>query len=507
VPPVDDARATGANPVVGGPDLLIAAGLAAGSWWARWPGWGAPSLWLDDAWQALVHRADTVGELIQVSATAPGFAATLKTWFVVLGFSEATAQALPLILGIAWPPLLYLVLRWLGLGRSPALLATGIAVMSPIHATYSTRVKQFTTDALLSTALLGGAWAAREGRVRAIDPMAMILVLSIGAIVASGTVAPVAGAVVAFVAWVEWKGGRRRTAVLGLGAFAVAGLAWWWLFLGNQISGSLTRYWQDYYIDLESAGTAVASLGRGVLRLGAGMLPEPLPVWGSVAGLAFMAALVLRRDLAPLLALPLAGAVFLAVLGRAPLGGGRTDVYLYPVLLMGAGAGLDAIVRLAPLAPLAPLARGALVVAALALPLSLPVATPYPIEDVAPLVAIVDAEAAADHGVAVYQLTRYPYALYTANDVSIVDCPACGTGFDPVVDRPGIVGVPTRRAPDEYPPLVSRIAANYRVVWFLASHMVDDIPDIDAAFREVGFREVGRWEREDALLVRYEAAG
>lgn len=476
-------------------DLVAGLLLTALALWARTPGLWAPTLWLDDAWQALVHRADTWPELVQVSATAPGFAVALKGWFVAAGFSEVVAQSLPLVLGVAWVPSMYLILRWAGASRPAALLVGALAASSPVHATYSTRVKQFTTDAVVSTGILVVAWAAirtEHLERRRAWPVAAVAGL---AVVVSGSVAPVAGGAVLAVAREAWRGGDRRTAVALPLAFGGFGLLWYLFFLRGQVTGGLSRYWEDYYLDPSSPAS---SFWTAVTRFADGLVPSPAWLWGVVVGLAVIVALVRRSEVRWLLALPALAAIGLALLGLAPLGGGRTDIYLYPVVLYGAGLGLHEVTGW-----LGRWSWGVAGVGLAGLLLVQPAGMPYPIEDVAPLVEIVDESASPGEAVAVYQLTRYPYALYTDQTIDIVDCPNCGTGFDVRFGREDVVIVPGRRPAEIYPERLGALAEDYETVWFIASHLADDIPDIEAGFASAGYEEVTRWVREDALLIRY----
>lgn len=476
-------------------DLPVALALAAVAVWARSPGLWAPSLWLDDSWQALVHRADAWTELVEVSATSPGFALALKAWFIVFGFSEVVAQTLPLILGVAWVPGMYLVVRWAGSSRPAALLIGAMAASSPVHATYSTRVKQFTTDALLSTGLLVVAWAIlRDGQVRR-RQVRLVLVAVVAAIVASGSVAPVAGGAVLAVALTTWRRGDRWVAVALPVTFGAFALLWYLFFLRGQITGGLSRYWDDYYI---APSGLIGSTGTAVGRFAEGLALSPAWLWVAIIGLAAVIALIRLPRVRWLVILPLLAALGLAVLGLAPLGGGRTDIYLYPVALFAAGLGLHQVVEW-----LGGWAWGAVGLALAGVLLVQPSGSEYPIEDVAPLVEFLDEAAGPGEAVAIYQLTRYPYALYTEQPIDIVDCPNCGTGFDVRFSREDIVIVPGRRPPEVYPERLGALAEEYETVWFIASHLAGDIPDIEAGFSAAGYEEEARWIREDAMLIEY----
>jgi len=54
---------------------------------------GVSSLWLEDVWVALVHRADTAREVLLTGRlTAPGFAVALKGWFSFRGLQRDSSH-------------------------------------------------------------------------------------------------------------------------------------------------------------------------------------------------------------------------------------------------------------------------------------------------------------------------------------------------------------------------------------------------------------------------------
>ncbi len=133
--------------------VLVAAGL-----WLRASALAPSSLWLDDAWISLVHRADSVGQVVDMSLTAPGFGLTLATLFGLTGFSELTAQLPALTAGLVGPVAVLVVARRCGLAWSAAVLAAVLLLVAPEHVLHSTRVKAFTADTLFGVAALGCGW-------------------------------------------------------------------------------------------------------------------------------------------------------------------------------------------------------------------------------------------------------------------------------------------------------------------------------------------------------------
>ena len=86
---------------------------------------GPPSLWLDDAWPALVTRVPW-SRIQIVGLTSPGYSAILKAWTHVVGFSNTHAQEPALAFGVLGPAAVYLTGRRLALRILPAAVAATI---------------------------------------------------------------------------------------------------------------------------------------------------------------------------------------------------------------------------------------------------------------------------------------------------------------------------------------------------------------------------------------------
>lgn len=472
------------------------------------------SLWLDDAWPAMVSRAGSLGDVLLVGLTAPGFVALLGAVLAVGGRDPAVAQALPFACGVLAVPAVYAVARQARLARGAALVAAGVLLTSPVHLTYSTRVKQYTLEALAVLAVTSAALAVarRPDRARA---WAVLLAVAVTGTVASSVVAVPASAALGAAGIAAVAAGRadgagpralRLAAGTGLAWLAFAA-AWWVGVVRPAANPALTEFWAPFL------GPGSPAAWPGVLD---GLAPVPVVVAGAV--LAAGAVAVARRG--PVLAVLVLGApaaaAVLALAGVAPLGGGRTDVYLYPVLCLVVGAAGDAAGRLLRRAAGAraagPGARAAGGLAAAAVVAGLvaaaPAPQPYPGEDVAPLVRRVDAQARAGDVVLVYSATRWGHAYATAWPVRLVDAPALANGFDVAVQAPPGVRVavlpPQRGTPEGHAVEVPPRVAGAQRVWLLTSHTSGDVAAVGEALTAAGLRRVDVDAREGAELTLWQ---
>ena len=153
MPATDPGGATGRKypTAMGVAVLLLAVGIV-----LRQRALAPRSLWLDDAWPALVDKVPW-RQVGVVGLTSPGFSVVLKVWLQVVGFSSLRAQVPAFVCGVIGPVALYFLARRMRLSGTAAFVAAAIMLVSPAHIVYSTRVKQYTLDSLLAMLVIAAA--------------------------------------------------------------------------------------------------------------------------------------------------------------------------------------------------------------------------------------------------------------------------------------------------------------------------------------------------------------
>src|ERR1039458_9305925 len=335
--------------------------------WTRSSGFTSKDLWFDDAWGVLPSKVG-LGTAVHMVNTTPLFTLLVRSW-VQLHPGHAWWDQVPaFVLGLASIVAVYALLRYFAAWWPVALAGALVIAVSPVAATYSTRVKQFNGDILFACALLWcfERWRRDATRRRAIElgvlgALAMLFSATTAIVVVSVAAAAVLCGVVERL--------RRVDVAWLLGIVGVAGVVEYVVWL-RHLSHSLYAGWtaRGYILSVRSLHRVAYSfqaMGTGVLHWMLGV-PTGHPPYPSAtvtaAGLA-IAALVavglvaivappLVRCARPLRELPgalvapalcVALAVLLAVVGVSPFGGGRTDEVLYPsllVLVVGAVAGV-----------------------------------------------------------------------------------------------------------------------------------------------------------------------
>lgn len=490
--------------------------LVALGWSLRSGALGPSSLWLDDAWVALVHRTEGLDELRRVGFAAPGFAALLRGWFALVGFDELRAQLPALLAGVATPPALYLLARRLRWHPAAGLLGAAALVASPIAIMYATRVKQYTLEGLLGVLLLALAlWLlgdVRDDRRWAVFVGAGVLATGTSAFLAPTVAAGVAAAAVRVLEQRRDRAGLLRVVGWG-GGYALVALAWYLGVLRQGVTGAIAGFWGDGFLVVDDGAAALAaSLGSVLEGLLEGLTVVP-PAWAAVAVVVAVVVVgVERPERAVLLVTPTLVAVGLAALQLAPLGGGRTDLYLYPSLALLVTGGVSGVLRRLERASwsgarvVAGLAVVAVVLGAVGLVLRAEPVTSYPRFDVRPLAQQIDAVRADDEVLLLYPATIWAYALYTEGGWRLVDDPVSSWGFSPRFDDPQVVPLPPGRDnPGAYLPTVTALGeGEAEVVWLLASHWREDLDALREQLADAGFSRGDREARDGAVLERWE---
>jgi hypothetical protein len=477
--PASPARPPGRITVL---DIVIALAAAAVAAWLRRRQLGPPSLWTDDAWPALVTKVGW-SQVPVVGLTAPGFAAILKVWLHVTGFSETKAQSVAFTFGIAGPALVWLVCVARGLGRPAAALATAILVTAPASVVYSARVKQYTLDAAVVIVLLWLAWWLIDGPRERRRWVAFTLAAIVATALSSAIVPVVCGGYLA--ALLAARRADRATVVVGaehLVVYAVFGAAWWVTMLRPRLGTPLHDYWRAFYFQTDSPVDFLKSVAHTPTRFDHGFADIPSFI---IIVLAVAAAALVwrtRREVAVLLITPIVVAIVLALVQLAPLGTGRTDLYLYPVVAVLLAVGASELTRRAHIV-------GLLVVVVLIASMAASAKAPstYPQEDMKKAVDALVARAAPGDAIMVYYGGRYAFALYTPYPVSVYATTHQTDGFDVRIHRPHVILLPSYTDRSQYAAVVKSLSAHESRVWFIGTHGHGDVPVIEQALVSAGF--------------------
>ena len=324
----------------------------------RAPGFSSGQPWFDDAWVVLPAR-EPLSTAIHMVDTTPLFTLTMRSWILINPHSLMWDQSPIFVLGLVSIVAVYLLLRFFKVSELLALLGALVIAVSPVAVTYSTRIKQYNLDIIFACLVLWlfERWRRSPDRrgalaVAGVSSIALLSSASSMVIVAPVCLVALHGAVV--------ERRRRVDAAVLIGVVGTVFVAEYLIWL-RHLSHGLHVGWTNrgymltfttfrkFAFSLENMGS---EFFHWMIAMPAGHPPDPskqitaagmLVSAGTVLVLAAVSLPVLwraarnfRTVAGPRTAAAIAiwFAVFLALAGVSPFGGGRTDEVLYPAVLL-----------------------------------------------------------------------------------------------------------------------------------------------------------------------------
>ena len=299
-------------------------------------------LYRDDAWAAMSSRVG-IGTAWHMWVTAPVFYFLERSFIGLHPGVTWWAQIPPLVVGIAAIPAIYFLARHFGFGRAVGLILALLVCVSPVCVVYSTRLKEYGTVFLVTSAVL---WVAETARRRPDGARLVgLAAVSVLAFAVSASMGPViVGVWIALIISAARERRLRRdevvSAVVVAGGCSIVAAIFY-----RRISPSLSKFWANNYITHGSVAAFLRSLNSGLWGVYLNLLHLPALTAGSqvllllvLLGLSVLGVARNATMLGP------ACIVVVAVCGSAahvaPLGTGRTDEYLYPALLLLLASGV-----------------------------------------------------------------------------------------------------------------------------------------------------------------------
>jgi tetratricopeptide (TPR) repeat protein len=487
----------------------------------RIPGMTTLGLWRDDAWSALTSRVGLT-QALRMSTTTPGFSLLVRSWVGLHPDSSVWAQMLPYVIGLVGIFAVFTLLSIWGLPRWLGLLGAFVVAMSPVCVQYSTHVKQFSTDLLLSCLVLAtGETTRRSPTVRKLVGLAATCCF---AVFVSASVLPiVAGAWGAMLL----SGIARKSEVVRI---AGAGGA-----VGLFITGLYAAFWRDLppvlhdywirsgtFIRHSSFASFRYSLGRTMSALTVGLIAPAgrLTTLGDLSWpshrllipaivLFTLAAIGMTAGHASLAcAIALLAAFGASLVGLAPLGTGRTDEAIYPPLIVLAALGVHQLgklwVRALPSAPeFRKIGAGLATVSSLVFVGYSVIASDvrrhpprYPEAAVQELAGKIQPQLLPGDRILVDPYTRYPWALYEEPRVDVVFGKGWGTGFSVKTTRPDTFISPTETWEKNYTPgeWATNVATAGRLWYFGTFYLSRQYDPILRALTDQGWQPQQQFE-------------
>jgi len=319
------------------------------------------ALWLDDQWVAALVRHASLFDLLHLLPPAPlGFIALLKVT-ALLGAGEPgdaawSLQVLPLTAALVQIPLIGWIAWRLTGSYVLGVLAAALLCESRMFLVQAVRIKQYTLEGVVALLLIGAAvhYVTRPSRERFLA----VPILAAACLPFSFTAMPVGVVAVLCVmahalriaprATADMQGvAARRLILLSGAAYGVCMLLWTAAVQLRQPNKSMGAFWSDRYLPLDDLTASATFFKTNVMTMLGGAMPPGFAFLAAAVPLAILA-LLFRRELRLAGAAALlffGGMLFASALQLYPIGGGRTDVFSYPITILTLVGGLAALSR------------------------------------------------------------------------------------------------------------------------------------------------------------------
>lgn len=432
---------------------LSVAALTMVALFSRMKGLNPPSLFIDDLWQGLLSGA-ALADQFRLRSSAPlGFTSLLGTALRFIPDPEISLQMIPFLAGLAVIPVMALVIFRITKNPPASVLGAALVTCAPPMAELSVRVKQYTLDALLVAVLLLLAIFVGEEKKR--FPVFVIVALTF--LLFSFSSAVVAVLLITTFAVAQprhlYEAAQNRRIFIHLVLFMTVTGLYYVLVLKGQKNPALENFWSGYF-----PGT-VEAFFSGLFSLFRSLSPTPgilSPPGAEIFSLLFSFVLILLavtgavclwrkpgyRWLGAGLVLlyPVLG--ILALLHLYPLGGGRTDLFTYPVTILLVATGLARVFEGEYLRTRR-MDWTTLICGLTALPFCLPMALgpqiTYPTGGNLPeIVSRAKAALGPADGLIILPHCSFCFAYYSDWPVSLEPCDFYATGFNPVIHKPNV---------------------------------------------------------------------
>jgi hypothetical protein len=461
------------------------------------------SLWVDEAMLALniVNRsiADLLKPLDLDQGAPVGFLLLQKAVVSLLGSSDYTLRIIPFVAGLASIPLMYLVSKQY-LEKSYALLSIGLFALSPALIYYSSELKQYSIDVLITLILLLITSKCLKEKASPRVFVGLGIAGSLALWVSHSSLFVLAGIFLTMgLVFAVQKNSHRLLWLIGLGV--VWGINLILLYFINlrylESNNSLLSYWSNSFAPLPPWSNF-----RWYYRALIGMLSDPatLPINLIVVGLLIIGVLsfaIRRWQLLFVLLAPFLLTLIASALGKYPFSG-RLLLFLVPLLflLLDEGAKRATTILSKVNRPMATLFYASIIVYFLYHPIAVAyknIQSPPMGEHLKPVMAYIREN---------YLSTDLIYVYYGGSPAWEYYMPSYG--FD---QSDYIVGLAARDEPAKYMEDIENLRGSQRV-WFVFSHncswcVVNEKEFILEHLNEIGVKR-GEVLSDDASAYLYD---
>lgn len=335
---------------------IIISGVVLISIYRRLGGIAPNSLWLDDVWCAALAKYGSVPFILTGKFPAPpGFILMLKAMGKLFGFSAFWLQMLPLFASVSQIFLIAYIVRKITKMDSLAVSAAIILAGNPTLASYSLRIKPFALDGLIVLVILALSLLSLEYKEK--KYFILLSLFSAAAVFISFTsifLSTFAVLLVHYRLFLSFENNKLKKIIAGSAAvYFLIVLILVAFFIKGRCNPSFYLYWKDFYIPIKGLKNIAVFLNDKGLILFKGAFFKniqwmaifiPLGIWRLICDKE-------NRPIGYTVALFYIAIFMASALKNYPIGGGRTDIFTYPISVLAATAGVWHITRAIKIIP------------------------------------------------------------------------------------------------------------------------------------------------------------
>ena len=481
--------------------VVAYAALVVTAWLARAIGLDPALLWFDDVWTGALMKTPSVADMLRLQTHIPsGFLVAVRFVTHMISDQELALQLVPFLFSLVAIPLMGRVVFMVTGHHGAALVAAALTALNPYLVEFSISTKPFTADFVVCCLVLLAA--AEVIRRPSMATQGRLVIVGLAGFLFSypSVIFSVAAVAVAWLFSVRTLRDRPRifggVTVLTV-LFGVILGAWFILHVRPQLGPSIRAYWEMGYMPVSSIAAGCGFLVENGWQAVSGAMPARCAILALLAipGLVWLLADRSRRAIGLMVMVAVIGVVMASVLRLYPIGGGRTDVYSFPMTIMLVSCGLVALLSLLPRGREAGILSAA---AALAWACVFPPVAEYDTRvDAKKWVETLSEEIQREDGLVIHPFASWLVGCYGKWPVRFVVERRVAPGFVVEVLRPNTFTVMSEHPRDSLVEYLHR--HRFGRVYYLAERIhvrVDDFPvvvhrEIQGAIEDGGYENTG----------------
>jgi len=312
----------------------------------RQSGLNPNSLWLDDQWVATLIKSESWIDILTIQApVSVGFLIIIKFFHLIINDPEFSLQIFPFLCGLIQIPIIAILGKQLTNKYSIGLIMAFFLVFSPEISTYSLRVKSYTLDSLITICLILAqvSWF-KNNKCFQYNRFCIFSSLALFFSFTSVLVSFILVNLPVVMNYIKEKNTKNIiTYTIGYNIFLF--LVYYYL-LRHQSNPMAKEYWSTEFIKLKEFKPFIAFITNNFFSVFTNSIHPNLHFFLALVpiGLIYLLLNKYTRNIGIFVIAYYFIFLALASLQIYPMGGVRTDIFSYPVVIIMIGLGFNMVI-------------------------------------------------------------------------------------------------------------------------------------------------------------------